>query len=242
LGFLYVGGHVRAYHGKHSLPKAHVPRMRIAMPATTDYWVADATAEPLFLVTAEANAGLVEMLPRILAENRPLIGERRVTVVFDRGGWSPKLFDKLIADGFDILTYRKGASRRVAQPRAGTAYHPRLQNHPRQDRPRWSPGPRARRHHRGPPGWNTARASVRHSHSRLATSAVSGRPESLGQGTPLRDQPPEGRTASSFAYGALASIQLAYLVSRGRIELGAVLPATNEPARLVRIVSWHRRG
>ncbi len=115
LGFLYIDGHVRAYHGKHSIAKAHVARMRISMPATTDYWVADAAGDPLFLVTAEANAGLVEMLPKILAETRPLIGQRRVTVVFDRGGWSPKLFHKLIADGFDILTYRKGASRRVAK-------------------------------------------------------------------------------------------------------------------------------
>jgi transposase len=114
LGFLYVDGHVRAYHGKHSIPKAHVARMRISMPATTDYWVADAAGDPLFLVTAEANAGLVEMLPKILAETRPLVGERRVTVVFDRGGWSPKLFHKLIADNFDILTYRKGPSRCVA--------------------------------------------------------------------------------------------------------------------------------
>jgi transposase len=117
LGFLYVDGHVRAYHGKHSVPKAHVARMRISMPATTDYWVADAAGDPLFLVTAKANAGLVEMLPKILAEARPLVGERRVTVVFDRGGWSPKLFHKLITDGFDILTYRKGASRRVAKRR-----------------------------------------------------------------------------------------------------------------------------
>jgi prepilin-type processing-associated H-X9-DG protein len=39
LGFLYVDGHVRAYHGQHPIPKAHVARMRISMPATTDYWV-----------------------------------------------------------------------------------------------------------------------------------------------------------------------------------------------------------
>jgi len=32
---------------------------------------------------------------------------------FDRGGYSPKLFLKVVADGFDILTYRKGRSRRV---------------------------------------------------------------------------------------------------------------------------------
>ena len=37
LGFLYVDGHVRFYHGKHRLPKAHVARMRLSMPATSDY-------------------------------------------------------------------------------------------------------------------------------------------------------------------------------------------------------------
>jgi DNA-binding CsgD family transcriptional regulator len=115
LGFLYVDGHVRVYHGKRTLPKAHVARMRLAMPATTDYWVNDAVGEPLFVVTAEANAGLVKMLPRVLEEVRTLVGERRVTVAFDRGGFSPKLFLKLIADGFDILTYRKGRFRRVAR-------------------------------------------------------------------------------------------------------------------------------
>ena len=39
--------------------------------------------------------------------------DRRIAVVFDRGGWSPKLFQKLIADNVDILTYRKGRFRRV---------------------------------------------------------------------------------------------------------------------------------
>ena len=113
MGFLYVDGHVRAYHGKRSLPKAHLARMRLSMPATTDYWVNDAEGEPLFVVTTEANEGLVKMLPGILDEVRSLVGVRRVTVVFDRGGWSPKLFAKIIAVGFDILTYRKGRSRRV---------------------------------------------------------------------------------------------------------------------------------
>jgi prepilin-type processing-associated H-X9-DG protein len=34
MGFLYVDGHVRAYHGKHKIPKTHLARMRISMPAT----------------------------------------------------------------------------------------------------------------------------------------------------------------------------------------------------------------
>lgn len=109
LGFLYVDGHVRVYHGKHSLPKAHVPQMRLAVPATTDYWVNDTKGEPLFVITAEANAGMCKMLVEVTAEVRKLVGpKRRPTMVFDRGGWSPKLFVKLMAEGFEVLTYRKG--------------------------------------------------------------------------------------------------------------------------------------
>ena len=37
LGFLYIDGHVRVYHGKRTIPKTHVARRRLAMPATTDY-------------------------------------------------------------------------------------------------------------------------------------------------------------------------------------------------------------
>lgn len=117
VGFLYIDGHVRVYHGQHTLPKAHVARMRLSMPATTDYWVNDASGDPLFVVTAEANAGLARMLPSLLAEIRGLVGQRRVTVVFDRGGYSPKLFLRLIAEGFDLLTYRKGRFPRVARSR-----------------------------------------------------------------------------------------------------------------------------
>jgi transposase len=117
MGFFYVDGHVRVFHGKATLPKAHVAQMRLSMPATTDYWVNDSIGEPLFVVTAEANAGLVKMLPGILNEARSLLGERRLTVVFDRGGWSPKLFAKLVAEGFDLLTYRKGHFRRLPRSR-----------------------------------------------------------------------------------------------------------------------------
>ncbi len=77
----------------------------------TDYWVHDAESEPLFVVPTEANRGMVEVLPGILAEVRELVGERRVTVVFDRGGWSPKLFARILALGFDLITYRKAPYR-----------------------------------------------------------------------------------------------------------------------------------
>ncbi len=118
LGFLYVDGHVRVYHGRHRLPKTHVTRLRISLPATSDYWVNDKAGDPLFVVTAEANAGLVKMLPPILAQIRALVRPRRVTVVFDRGGYSPKLFVQILAaGGFDVLTYRKGRFRRIPRRR-----------------------------------------------------------------------------------------------------------------------------
>jgi len=114
LAYLYVDGHVLAYHGeKHKLPKTHVARRRLCMPATTDYWINDKKAEPLFVVTGTANQKLIStMKERILPEVRRLVGKkRRVTMVFDREGWSPKWFKELYESGFDVLNYRKGKYR-----------------------------------------------------------------------------------------------------------------------------------
>lgn len=109
LGFLYVDGHVRVYHGKHKIPKAHVAQLRLCAPATTDYYVNDKHGDPLLVVTAEANAGMVKMLLALAPDIRAIVGKRRrPTIVFDRGGWSPKLFAQLLALDFDVLTYRKG--------------------------------------------------------------------------------------------------------------------------------------
>jgi transposase len=118
MGFLYVDGHVRAYHGQRAISsKAYVARRHLAMPASTDYWINDRSGDPLLVITGEVDAALTKALPRLLGEVRALVGERRVTVVFDRGGWSPKLFATMIADGFDLLTYRKGRCRRIHELR-----------------------------------------------------------------------------------------------------------------------------
>ncbi len=117
MGFLYVDGHVRAYHGERRISQAYVARRHLAMPASTDYWVNDRAGEPLFVVTGEVDAALTAAFPRLLGEVRAVVGERRVTIVFDRGGWSPKLFHRMIEEGFDLLTYRKGKARRIHERR-----------------------------------------------------------------------------------------------------------------------------
>jgi transposase len=118
MGFLYIDGHVRAYHGQRPIAsKAYVARRHLAMPASTDYWVNDRSGDPLFVITGEVNAALTKALPRLLGEVRDVVGERRVTIVFDRGGWSPKLFGTIIKDGFDLITYRAGRCRHINERR-----------------------------------------------------------------------------------------------------------------------------
>jgi len=111
IGFIYIDGHVRAYHGrKYNLPKTHVARRRLCMPATTDFWINDANSEPIFFVTAEANDSLLSMLDKkVIPELKQLAGKgNRVTLIFDREGWSPKSFEKWFKSDIDIITYRKG--------------------------------------------------------------------------------------------------------------------------------------
>jgi len=111
IGFAYVDGHVRPYNGrKHKLPKTHVARRRLCMSATTDFWINDANCEPLFFVTAEANDSLLSMLEKeVIPELKKLAGKgNRVTLVFDREGWSPKSFERWYQSGIDVITYRKG--------------------------------------------------------------------------------------------------------------------------------------
>jgi transposase len=118
MGFLYVDGHVRAYHGQRAISSnAYGARRHLAMPATTDYWINDSSGDPLLVITGEVDAALTKAMPRLLREVRDVVGERRVTIVFDRGGWSPKLFAAMIKDGFDVLTYRKGRCRRINEQR-----------------------------------------------------------------------------------------------------------------------------
>ena len=118
MGFLYVDGHVRAYHGKREITsKAYVARRHLAMPASTDYWINDRSGDPVLVITGEMDAALAKVFPRLLEEVRHLVGEQRVTIVFDRGGWSPKLFATMIKSGFDVLTYRKGRCRRINERR-----------------------------------------------------------------------------------------------------------------------------
>jgi transposase-like protein len=108
LGFLYADGHARAYYGTRTVQKMHVARLKFPAAATEETWVTSQDGEPVFMVAAEPSQSLAGELRRLLPQLRQVVGEgRRVTVCFDRGGWSPALFADITGAGFDLLTWRK---------------------------------------------------------------------------------------------------------------------------------------
>jgi hypothetical protein len=111
LAVFYVDGHVRAYQGAHKVAKTHLSRLKFPAPATVETWVSDASGDPVLVVMAEPGASLAMELRRLLPDLRRAVGDdRRVLVGFDRGGWSPALFEHMQAQGFDVLTWRKGSA------------------------------------------------------------------------------------------------------------------------------------
>ena len=109
LGFLHVDGHARAYYGTRDVQKMHIARLKFPAPATGETWVTSQDGEPVFMVVAEPSGSLAGELRRLLPGLRQVVGQgRRVTVCFDRGGWSPALFADITAAGFGLLTWRKG--------------------------------------------------------------------------------------------------------------------------------------
>lgn len=121
----YLDGHVRVYHGqKAKLPRRYVAREKLCLRASTDYWVNAMDGQPFFVVYQDIDPGLIQVLeqqilPRLEAEapnqpspealeQDPLL--HRFTLIFDRAGYSPKLFRRLKARRIACLTYRKRAA------------------------------------------------------------------------------------------------------------------------------------
>ena len=91
------------------MQKTHIARLKFPAPATEETWVTGQDGDPVFMVAAEPSDSLAGELRRLLPQLRQVVGEgRRVTVCFDRGGWSPALFADITGAGFDLLTWRKG--------------------------------------------------------------------------------------------------------------------------------------
>jgi hypothetical protein len=121
-GTLYVDGHVRVYHGELTeLPRRYVARQRLCLRGTTDYWVNAMDGQPFFAVTQAADPGLLHVLeeqiiPRLLTDvpGQPSAAvlaahphQARLTLIFDRAGYSPDFFKRQWAQRIAVITYHK---------------------------------------------------------------------------------------------------------------------------------------
>ena len=106
--YLYVDGHVKVYTGKRKLDKCWNAQRRMPLPGILSYFVNDGQGRPLLFITEEANASLAQAMPKVVASIREVVGDRRFTVVFDRGGFDGKLFTWLDQEGIDFITYQRG--------------------------------------------------------------------------------------------------------------------------------------
>ncbi len=121
--YFYCDGHVRVYHGEQTaLPRHYVARERLCLRATTDYWINAMDGQPFLYVNKEVDPGLIatlkqEVIPWLEAsvakapeQARRLAEDPRMhwfTVVFDREGYSPELFEQMWQKRIAILTYHK---------------------------------------------------------------------------------------------------------------------------------------
>jgi len=121
--YFYCDGHVRVYHGEQTaLPRHYVARERLCLRATTDYWINAMDGQPFLYVNKEVDPGLIatlkqDVIPWLEAsvaktpeQARRLAEDPRThwfTVVFDREGYSPELFEQMWRKRIAVLTYHK---------------------------------------------------------------------------------------------------------------------------------------
>jgi hypothetical protein len=121
--YFYCDGHVRVYHGDQTaLPRHYVARERLCLRATTDYWINAMDGQPFLYVNKEVDPGLIatltqDVVPWLEAnvaktpeQEQRLAEDARAhwfTLVYDREGYSPELFEKMRKKRIAILTYHK---------------------------------------------------------------------------------------------------------------------------------------
>jgi len=106
--YLYVDGHMKAYSGKRKLAECWNSQRRMPLPGVLTHFVNDLQGRPLLFVTEEANVTLAKAMPRVVEEIRKALGDRALTVIFDRGGYEGELFTWLRTQKIDFITYQPG--------------------------------------------------------------------------------------------------------------------------------------
>lgn len=107
-GVYYLDGHFCPYTGEEPTAKGWDAKRRLARPGQTDQYVHDVTGRALFFIHCPANDHLSRKVPELLEEIRRVAGEQSILLIFDRGGFSSRLFSYLDKQGVGYITFLKG--------------------------------------------------------------------------------------------------------------------------------------
>ena len=121
---LCVDGHVKICSGrKGRLPRHFVARQKLCLPVSTSYWINALGGKPFLCLnkaldptmTHALEADILPALEKLgmLGPDAPDLtapdaGEPALTLVFDREGWSPALFNRPARRGVAVITWHKG--------------------------------------------------------------------------------------------------------------------------------------
>ena len=115
LDIVQVDGHQVVYNGAKKIGEVFSTRCKKVLKAETDNWVHLPGGFPLLAVTSEFNQALSQVHPDVLEKTRGTLGVERLCCCFDRGGYNLLVFEQLIDADFDLITYRKGDSKPIAE-------------------------------------------------------------------------------------------------------------------------------
>ena len=107
-GVVFIDGHVQVYHGKEKIGQVYSNQARRVVKGRTENWVHLPGGTPLLSLCSPFNESLSGVLPEAMARAKELCGGETLTAIFDRGGWSTQMFEKILSRGDHFSTYRKG--------------------------------------------------------------------------------------------------------------------------------------
>lgn len=113
LGVLYFDGHFIPYYGDKNLHKGFFTQRRLAVCGQNQFFLNDRRGRPIFFWLKSADKTILKMLPDTIQQIKALTGQEKFTIVFDRGGFSSKLFPKLDKSNITFITYLRGVKESV---------------------------------------------------------------------------------------------------------------------------------
>ena len=104
---LYLDGHIHKYSGKEKFSKTFSTSKNRVVKGASDYYLNLPDGTPLLVIPTDFNQSMFEVMPTIVIHAKKLCKDKRLTIVFDRGGSSAKTYETIKSLDCDFIAYHK---------------------------------------------------------------------------------------------------------------------------------------